>query len=78
MELTSRMKMTRCQTFWISWLSLCQRVLVSKILVRLLVHEGKNRHQPGTENAKSRYRIDLENLLVREIRYCYPDPFAHP
>ncbi|MFS7934826.1 hypothetical protein Hanom_Chr05g00396231 [Helianthus anomalus] len=35
----------------------------------LLVQEGKNRHQHGTENAKSRYRIEFENLLVREIRY---------
>ncbi|KAF5796307.1 hypothetical protein HanXRQr2_Chr08g0349921 [Helianthus annuus] len=43
----------------------------------LSVQEGKNRHQHGTENAKSRYQIDFENLLVREIRYYYPVPFAH-
>ncbi|MFS7903559.1 hypothetical protein Hanom_Chr01g00025451 [Helianthus anomalus] len=31
------------------------------------MHEGKNRHQSGTENAKNRYRIDTENLLVRKF-----------
>ncbi|MFS8010855.1 putative transcription factor interactor and regulator CCHC(Zn) family [Helianthus anomalus] len=47
-------------------------------LVQLSVHEGKNRHQPGTGSAKSWYRNDFENLLVREIRYFYLVPFAHP
>ncbi|MFS7968761.1 hypothetical protein Hanom_Chr09g00801321 [Helianthus anomalus] len=64
--------------YFLSWISLCQPILVSKIPVWLSVHECKNRPQPSTENTKCRYRIDFENLLVREIHYCYPVPFAHP
>ncbi|MFS7941891.1 hypothetical protein Hanom_Chr06g00481681 [Helianthus anomalus] len=52
---------------FLSLISFCQPVLISKIPVQLSVHEGKNRHQPVTENAKSRYRIDFENLLVRKF-----------
>ncbi|MFS7904624.1 hypothetical protein Hanom_Chr01g00038291 [Helianthus anomalus] len=57
-----------------------ETVLVSKILVwsySVSIHDGKNRNQLITENAKSQYRIDIENLLVREIRYCYSVSFAH-
>ncbi|KAJ0933550.1 hypothetical protein HanPSC8_Chr04g0186111 [Helianthus annuus] len=53
------------------------RVKTGTSLVQLSVHEGKNRHQPGTDNTKSWYRNDFENLLVREIRYFYPVSFAH-
>ncbi|MFS7957502.1 hypothetical protein Hanom_Chr07g00667091 [Helianthus anomalus] len=53
------------------------KVKTGNCLVQLSLHEGKNRHQPGTDNVKTWYQNDFENILVREIRYFYPVPFAH-
>ncbi|MFS7949005.1 hypothetical protein Hanom_Chr06g00566461 [Helianthus anomalus] len=53
------------------------KIKIGTSLIQLSIHEGKNRHQSCIENPKSQYRNDFENLLVREIQYFYPVPFAY-